>query len=42
MKEIISISDIKLLVDSFYDKVREDELLADIFNDIIKEKWPKH
>lgn len=42
MKEILSLSDIKLLVDTFYGKVREDELLADIFNNVIKDKWPQH
>lgn len=42
MKQILSITDIKLLVDSFYKKVREDELLVDIFNGVIKNKWPQH
>ncbi|MES2138549.1 MAG: group III truncated hemoglobin [Bacteroidota bacterium] len=41
-KEIVSIDDVKLLVDSFYTKVKEDELLANIFNDKIKDKWPEH
>lgn len=41
-KEIINIEDIKLLVNTFYDKVREDELLSDIFNNVIKDKWPQH
>lgn len=31
-KEILDIADIKLLVDSFYAKVRKDDLLAYIFN----------
>jgi hemoglobin len=42
MKEILNIADIKLLVDTFYDKVREDELLTDIFNGVIKNRWPQH
>ena len=40
--EIISITDIKLLVDTFYNKVREDELLADLFNNKIGDRWPEH
>ncbi|AVR47152.1 globin [Christiangramia fulva] len=41
-KEIRNIEDIKLLVDTFYDKVRNDKLLSDIFNDVIKDRWPQH
>nr|WKN35970.1 group III truncated hemoglobin [Tunicatimonas sp. TK19036] len=41
-KQIIALDDIKLLVDSYYGKVREDELLAPIFNERIGNKWPKH
>lgn len=33
---------IKLLVDSFYAKIREDDLLANIFNVIIKDRWDLH
>ena len=40
--EIISITDIKLLVDTFYNKVRKDELLADLFNNKIGDRWPEH
>lgn len=39
--DITTINDIKLLVDSFYDKVRKDDLLADIFNTRIAD-WPHH
>ena len=42
MKDIHDIDDIKLLVNTFYQKVREDELLAPIFNGIIKDRWPEH
>ncbi|MGW8123492.1 group III truncated hemoglobin [Roseivirga echinicomitans] len=42
MTEILHLNDIKLLVDTFYGKVRKDELLADIFDGIIKNKWPQH
>lgn len=41
-KNISDLDDIKLLVDSFYDKVREDDLLKDIFNNIIQDRWPEH
>lgn len=41
-KEILSLNEIKLLVNSFYDKVREDDLLKDIFNNVIQDKWPIH
>jgi hemoglobin len=40
-KEINSIEYIHLLVDSFYERVRKDEVLAPIFNEKIKE-WPHH
>lgn len=41
-KNIASIEDIKLLVDDFYGRVRKDDLLADIFNGVIGNRWPKH
>ena len=41
-KEIETIDDIKVLVDSFYAKVREDELLKDIFENVIQGKWEQH
>lgn len=41
-KEILSLNEIKLLVNTFYDKVREDDLLKDIFNNVIRDKWPIH
>lgn len=41
-KDIEGFEDVQLLVNTFYDKVREDELLADIFNSKIQEKWPEH
>lgn len=40
--DIITIDDIKHLVNSFYDKVRQDDLLADIFNNKIEDRWPIH
>mgnify|MGYP001030818590 FL=1 len=41
-KEIISLEEVKLLVDLFYGKVRKDPLLADIFNEVIQDNWPNH
>lgn len=41
-KDISTIEDIQLMVDEFYSKVREDKLLADIFNHVIKDRWPEH
>lgn len=42
MKQIENIQDIKNLVNSFYERVRKDDLLGDIFNNIIQNNWPKH
>ena len=41
-KDISTLADIKVLVDTFYGKVRQDDLLANIFNQVIQENWPKH
>lgn len=40
--EITEIEDIKLLVDSFYAKVKQDDLLGDIFNNVIQDNWGQH
>jgi hemoglobin len=40
--DILSLEDIKQLVDAFYEKVRKDELLATIFNERIRDRWPQH
>ena len=40
--DINNLEDIKIFVNSFYDKVRTDDVLATIFNDVIKDKWPQH
>jgi hemoglobin len=39
---ISSLNEIQLLVDTFYGKVRSDEILAPIFDSKIKDKWPEH
>jgi len=41
-KNITQLEDIKLLVDSFYGKVRKDDMLGPIFNQRIGDKWPQH
>ena len=41
-KDILSLDDIKLLVDIFYDKVREDKLIGPIFDERIQDRWPQH
>lgn len=40
--DITTIEDIKLLVDTFYGRIREDSLLGEIFNSIIGNRWPEH
>lgn len=40
--KIESRKEIEQLVDRFYSKVREDELLGEIFEKIIQDKWPEH
>ncbi len=42
MKEIEDLSDIQLLVDTFYEKVRADDLIGPIFNEVIGDNWPVH
>lgn len=41
-KDITSIEDIQIMVNSFYEKVRQDDLLGDIFNSIIQDNWAAH
>ncbi len=41
-KDIENIEDIKLMVNSFYDKVNKDELLSYVFNDYAKVDWDSH
>ncbi len=40
--QILTIDDIKLLVDTFYKRIQSDELLGPIFNERIGDKWPIH
>ncbi|PTQ92942.1 hemoglobin [Mucilaginibacter yixingensis] len=41
-KQILTLDDIKLLVNTFYGKVRADELLGPIFDARIEDRWPMH
>jgi hemoglobin len=41
-KEITSMKDIQQMVDTFYDKVDQDDLLGPIFNDFAKVDWDSH
>lgn len=41
-KNIENRGDIKLLINTFYDKVRKDETIGYIFNDIAKVNWEEH
>lgn len=41
-KELNTLENIRLMVNSFYAKVREDELLGPIFNERIGNRWPEH
>ncbi|MCY1516916.1 Group 3 truncated hemoglobin ctb [compost metagenome] len=41
-KDIATIEDIRLLVDDFYGRIRDNELLGPIFNGVIAGRWPEH
>jgi len=40
--DIETITDIKLLVDTFYSSVQKDRLIGPIFNHVIQGRWPEH
>lgn len=40
--EILQLEDVKNLVDTFYGKVRENDLLGPIFDNRIQDRWPEH
>lgn len=42
MKDIASREDVELLVNEFYGKVRKNELLDHIFDDVVKINWEHH
>jgi len=41
-RQLTHLDDIKLLVDTFYLKVRKDELLGPVFESKIQDKWNEH
>ena len=41
-KDILTLEDVKILVDTFYGKVQQDPLLAPVFNERILDRWPEH
>lgn len=42
LPDIKHLDDVKIMVDHFYTKVRMDDLLKDIFNNTIQNRWPEH
>lgn len=42
LTDIKNLDDIKLLVDSFYSKVQQDNLIGPVFNEKIGDQWPAH
>ena len=42
LTDILSLEDVKLLVNTFYGKVREDKLIGPIFDERIQDRWPEH
>ncbi len=41
-KPILAFEDVKLLVDNFYDRVQNDDLLSPIFERVVKGNWQPH
>ena len=41
-RKIETPEDVKFMVDSFYEKVNQDELLSPVFNDFAKVDWKSH
>lgn len=41
-QDILTLEDIKLLVDAFYDKVKINGLLGPVFNQKIQDRWAVH
>ncbi|ERJ60226.1 group III truncated hemoglobin [Sphingobacterium paucimobilis] len=41
-KDITTLEDVKLLVDTFYGNIRRDDMLGIIFDQNIQDKWPEH
>jgi hemoglobin len=41
-KDITTIEDIQLLVNTFYDRVKVDPLIGPIFIGVVRDNWPVH
>ena len=41
-QDISNIEDIKLLVNTFYKKVQNDDLIGPVFNEKMMGRWPEH
>jgi hemoglobin len=41
-QQILTLDDVKKLVDGFYAKVQLDNLLGPVFHDRIEDRWPQH
>lgn len=41
-QDISNLEDIKLLVNTFYEKVQNDDLIGPIFNEKMMGRWPEH
>ncbi|MBK0369961.1 group III truncated hemoglobin [Flavobacterium agrisoli] len=41
-KDIQTLPDIELMVNTFYEKVQRDDLIGPIFNAKIQNRWPEH
>jgi hemoglobin len=42
LQDISNIDDIKLLVNMFYEKVQNDDLIGPVFNERMTGRWPEH
>ncbi len=42
LHDIHTLDDVKQLVNTFYTKVREDDMLAPLFNERIQDRWSQH
>ena len=42
LADISNLEDIQLLVNTFYSRIRENELLGPIFDERIGDRWPEH
>lgn len=41
-QDILTLDDVKNLVDTFYSKVRQDRLIGPVFDERIEDRWPAH